>query len=76
MRGHASGEGLAGREAPPPPPPSPPARWAPRLLWVLMPWETREAGELMTAAAWAPSVALLRLERAEAISSPKPGTKR
>lgn len=31
---------------------------------------------LMTAAAWAPSVALERLLRAEAISSPKPGTKR
>lgn len=74
MGGHASGEGLAGRGAALPPP-SPP-RWAPRLLWVLMPWETREAGELMTAAAWAPSVALLRPARAEAISSPKPGTKR
>src|SRR5215470_2152969 len=65
--------GLAGRAPPPPPPLSPPPCW-PRVLWVLMPWATRLAGELMTAAAWEPSVACLRPVRAEAISSPKPGT--
>lgn len=64
--------GLAGR-APPPPPP---LFWSLRPLWVLMPWETRAAGELIRAAAWAPSVACLRLVRAPWISSPKPGTKR
>lgn len=64
--------GLAGR-APPPPPPSPPPL---RPLWVLMPCETRAAGELIIAAAWEPSVACLRLVRAPWISSPKPGTKR
>lgn len=65
--------GLAGRAPPPPPPP---LFWSLRPLWVLMPWETRAAGELIRAAAWAPSVACLRLVRAPWISSPKPGTKR
>ncbi len=52
------------------------AFWWLRVLWALMPCETSAAGEEMTAAACAPSVACLRFVRAAAMSSPKPGTKR
>ncbi len=47
-----------------------------RVLWVLMPWATRVAGELMTAAALFSAPRMMRLLRPAAISSPKPGTKR
>lgn len=67
--------GLDGRAPPPdedwPPPPS-----FVRALWVLMPWATMVAGELMTAAALPSAPCMMRLLRPPAISSPKPGTKR
>lgn len=48
----------------------------PRALWVLMPCDTRAAGELMTAAARFSTPPWRRLFREAAISSPKPGTNR
>src|SRR5690606_22900122 len=54
----------------------PPASWPARVLWVLMPWATRVAGELMTAAALPSAPCMMRLLREPAMSSPKPGTKR
>ncbi|GDY84706.1 hypothetical protein SAVCW2_39050 [Streptomyces avermitilis] len=66
---------LAGRGEDDWPPPPPPLLSA-RVLWVLMPWATRVAGELMTAAALPSAPCMMRLLREFAISSPKPGTKR
>lgn len=56
--------------------PPPPPLLSARVLWVLMPWATRVAGELMAAAALPSAPCMMRLLRPLAISSPKPGTKR
>lgn len=64
---------LAGRGAPED---EPPPLLSARVLWVLMPWATRDAGEEITAAALLSAPCMMRLLRELAISSPKPGTKR
>lgn len=62
MRGDAAGDGV-GRAGVLEPPPLWAALLSARVLWVLMPWATREAGELMTAAALPSAPCMMRLLR-------------